>query len=822
MRSNDSPVVETAARHRPEIQGLRAIAVLVVLVFHIWPTALPGGYVGVDVFFVISGYLITGLLLREQLATGAIDLVRFYGRRAKRLLPAASAVMLAVALGAAYFFPRMRWGDLAQDIMASALYAENWLLASRAVDYLAAEEGASPLQHFWSLAIEEQYYLLWPALLLFAGWLVRKSGWRLVPVAGALLAGVFVVSLAYSMRTTELNPGFAYFATTTRAWELALGGLLAVFSGWRALPERVRALAAWTGVAMIGAAAFLFDGETVFPGNAALLPTVGSALVLISGTTAAGWSAYRWLRLPPMQWVGDLSYSLYLWHWPLVSGYRAVWGEGEIGLAHGAILFAASIAMAWSSKRFVEDRFRAPQFASRTRWQPITVGATSMLVIVCAGSALAAIAARIGPPPAQGMAQGSLHPGALALVGAQVPPGVPFVPSVESARNDLAEAYAANCISPSIGRDLRECRYGPDDAALNVVAVGDSHMVQWLPALQVLAQENGWRLLALTKTGCAFAVLDETAMTSEGMKSCAEWNTKVLRRIVDAKPDLVFVAQSSGALGEIAKDASRGPADMAARMAQAWRGVASTQARLIVFRETPRLGWDSAECLSRPDADIAACTQLRASAVPSHSAIESAAALQPGVVMIDLTDTMCTAVRCPPVIGNILVWRDKHHLTASYARTIAPLLAQRLAARVPGLPLDGKEGAHARRLRRAAIEPALAGGLDSLPFDYEIRINGVVRTRDGRAVREFGMEFLEADVAAVDSRVAEAFGGVGYRRAEPTVHGHATRSVYRKPGNPEVLVWVRRGAPRGERYRIQSPAAKGTVYMAWDLPTAAQ
>ena len=829
---------EAGSKHRPEIQGLRAIAVLIVLLFHVWPSLLPGGYVGVDVFFVISGYLITGLLLREQVRTGSIDLVRFYGRRVKRLLPAASLVMLAVALGAS-LFPRMHWGTIADDIIGSALYVQNWVLASRAVDYLASEETASPLQHFWSLSIEEQYYVFWPMLLLLVGWLVQRRNGALLAVVTTMLLMVVGASLAYSMWITKLNPGLAYFATTTRAWELALGGLLAAWTGWRNWPEFARAIAACAGVAMIAAAALRFGAETAFPGHAALLPTVGSALVLASGSTSYRWSFYRVLRIAPMQLIGDLSYSLYLWHWPLIAAYHSAYGEGEISLAHGAGLLAASFLLAWASKRWVEDYFRAPEFAAQTRWRPIAIAATSMLVIVCAGGVIAFIAAFGKPTVVRAIAASDVYPGALALGGASVPVNVAYVPSNEQARNDLADAYAANCISPSVGRDLRECRYGPPEATFDVIAVGDSHMVQWLPALQKIAQKNDWNLLALTKTGCAFAVLDEGAMTSEGMKSCAEWNRKVAARILAEKPNLLVVAQSIGALAEIAKDPDRGRREVERRMANAWRNVSMPGMRIVVIKETPRLGWDAVECLSRPSADIAACAQARAKAVPAYSAVSAAAAAFGDAILIDLTDAVCAADVCEPVIGNVMVWRDKHHLTATYARSAAPIFADELKARVPGLPITatasdmrrdsipvGTANATANSRgraspRRVEFAPALVGGLETFPFDYQIRVNQVVTARDGRSVREFGLEFLEGDVATVDVRVVAAFRDVGYVREVLNRTGSSTRSVFKKPGNPDVLVWIRRGAPRGERYRIQSPGAKGTVYMAWDQVVAA-
>jgi peptidoglycan/LPS O-acetylase OafA/YrhL len=809
-------VAESSAKHRPEIQGLRAIAVLAVLVFHVWPGALPGGYVGVDVFFVISGYLITALLLREQTATGSIDLVRFYGRRARRLLPAASVVMLAVVLGIG-LFPRMRWGDIAEDVIASALYVENWLLASRAVDYLAAEETASPLQHFWSLSLEEQFYLAWPAMLLGAAWIARRVGLRADALVRGTMVLVFAASLAYSIHVTEANPGYAYFATTTRAWELALGGLLAAYTAWRGQPETRRAFAAWLGLLLIAIAMLTFGVDTAFPGYAALWPTVGAALVLMSGASTHRWSAYRWLRARPMQWVGDVSYSLYLWHWPVIMVYRAQVGDAPIGLLPGLGLVGVSLVLAHFSKAWVEDRFRRPDAAPRHRWRPLGVGAASMATVVLAGVVLLRVGAPGPDLRVQAEVDSRLHPGALALAGVRTPTGVAFVPTLETAKQDLADAYAANCIAPSRGRDVRECRYGKPGARHRVVAVGDSHMVHWLPALQRLATAHDWDLLALTKTGCPFAQLDESNMRSEATKSCAEWNRKVAARIRKDRPELVIVAQSIGALGEIVDDPARGPAEKAARMADAWRAVIGPSTHLVAIRETPRLEWDAPECLARPGASARACSQPLAASVPVRSAVADAAALVPKAALLDMTDTVCSRYRCTPIVGNVLVWRDKHHLTATYARSISPLLARRIGERLPGVAGFATHVA-AAGTRREGLDPVLVGGLKTLPFDYAVRVNRVVTTRDGGSSRELSIEFLEGDVDIVDRRLAETFGGIGYTREPPVRSGSGTRSVFHKRGSPNVLVWVRRGSPPGERYRIQSPGARGTVYIAWDSP----
>ena len=300
-------VTKGARTFRPEIQGVRAIAVIAVLIFHLWPSVLPGGYVGVDVFFVVSGFLITGLLLRQVERTGKIQVLDFYAKRIKRLLPAATLVLVAVGTCVS-LLPILRWADTANEIAASALYFENWWLAAKAVDYLAADAAPSPLQHFWSLSVEEQYYIAWPLifLLLSPFGLLRRLGPRRAFGFAVIVVGL--VSLIYSIYITPKNPGLAYFATTTRAWELALGGLLAVFTGWERIPERIRQVIGVLGLLMIIVAVATFGSETVFPGYAAALPTIGAAFLIVSGESKSVWSVFSILKSKPFQYVGDLSY----------------------------------------------------------------------------------------------------------------------------------------------------------------------------------------------------------------------------------------------------------------------------------------------------------------------------------------------------------------------------------------------------------------------------------------------------------------------------------------------------------------------------------
>ncbi|HET9852406.1 MAG TPA: acyltransferase, partial [Candidatus Limnocylindrales bacterium] len=275
---------------RQDIQGLRAVAVLMVFAYHLWPDTVRGGFVGVDVFFVISGFLITAHLLEHPPARGR-DLLEFWGRRIRRLLPAAFVVLAAIAVASRVLAPETRWGQNAGEIIASALYVENWVLALSSVDYLAAAAAPTPVQHYWSLSVEEQFYLVWPILVLAVAWVASRSGVRLVLAARLAMLAVVAGSLLVSVTATAAEPASAYFITPTRVWELAAGGLIATLPGLgtHRIPGWVPTVAAWVGVLMLLSAGGVISGSTPFPGSAALLPVAGAALVILA--TARSWAS---------------------------------------------------------------------------------------------------------------------------------------------------------------------------------------------------------------------------------------------------------------------------------------------------------------------------------------------------------------------------------------------------------------------------------------------------------------------------------------------------------------------------------------------------
>ena len=382
---------------RPEIQALRAAAVLLVVVSHLWPSALPGGFVGVDVFFAISGFLITSLLLREIDRTGRLSLSEFWARRARRILPAALVTLLFCAIATILFVPLTYWQQFLNELRASTAYVQNWQLAESAVDYFAADDGPSPVQHFWSLSAEEQFYVVWPVLLLLAVGLTRKRSVRvrrnaIIGVIGALTA----VSLGYSLYDTAADPSAAYFITPTRAWEFGAGGLLALLPQIERSPGIARAVLSWAGILAILLAAFLFTENTPFPGYAALVPVLGALAVIAAGTPSRRWAPTPMLELPPIQYVGNVSYSLYLWHWPLLI-FAPFVVDRSLHPEAGVVILALALLAAGLSKVLVEDPVRAGSFltARGGRWTFAAAAAGTGVVLVVAAGAMSHMRAEV-------------------------------------------------------------------------------------------------------------------------------------------------------------------------------------------------------------------------------------------------------------------------------------------------------------------------------------------------------------------------------------------------------------------------------------------
>lgn len=665
---------------RPDIQGLRAIAVLAVLIYHIWPKTLPGGYVGVDVFFVISGFLITGLLVREFERSGTVSLVQFYGRRIRRLLPAAGATLLAVAVAGFAWMSASEWRSLSRELLASAFYFENWLLVSRSVDYLAQDAAPSPLQHFWSLSVEEQFYIIWPLLMLLVGEVARRFGWVVRTTFKYTLLALCSASFCYGVYASFIDPAPAYFSTLTRVWELGVGGLLAIWGG-SARSNPVSRVAAFTGFGAIVFSCVFYSNRLPFPGYEALVPVFGAAL-LIFASLGDGLLIGRLLRNRPMQYIGDISYSLYLWHWPIVVFYPIVTGQKPDTLQDGVFILVLSVVIAHISKFGIEEVFRVSRAGERFR--PYAMGGVISLVIVACAQLLVVQGDREATSAlyAASVANNG-HPGAMALESSAdtTVAGADYVPDAGVARLDRGPAYSLDgserCIGSVPSEELSFCKYGNDNASLHIVIVGDSHAVHWLPALETMASKESIRVTGLTKSSCGFASV-LTRFASGGVDrpfdECLVWGRKAVDWLIAEKPDLV-VLSFSPRQSVPGKSYAESQSELASGVVKYASELSEAGLRVAAIKQTPWQVEDVPLCMAKPGATVAGCSTSKREALPTAS-LELASQQYPDMKLLDFDRYFCLGDSCPVVIGGVLVYRDKHHLTASYSRSMAPILSR--------------------------------------------------------------------------------------------------------------------------------------------------
>ena len=667
---------------RPEIQALRAIAVLTVVVYHVWPEAMPGGFVGVDVFFAISGFLITAHLVREVDRTGTLSLWQFWARRARRLLPASLLTLFVCAVATIVLVPQLYWQQFLTEIGTSTAYVQNWQLASDAVDYLGADNRPSPVQHFWSLSAEEQFYVIWPLLIIVAAWTARR---RLAITA--VLLTVTGLSLWYSISETASNPAAAYFITPTRAWEFGAGGLLALVGARAALPDRARALLSWAGLAAVGYAAVAYSTDTAFPGWAAAVPVVGALAVIHAGMPAARWAPSAILRVRPAQFLGDISYSVYLWHWPLL--VFAPFAFANAGLTETRIVVPLlTILLAWATKVLVEDPVR------RSEW----LSAQPRMTFACSAAATAVLAVVLLGGTSHVEAQIHAAERQQVKVVAQTPDC--FGAAARDRHNPcenkslrtkvvplpVAAKTEKNAPCPNFRKEegVSVCDFGvqPEQAKRTVALLGDSHASHWRAPLDAVARDRGWHGLSMTRTSCVFSAA--TKLTPEPTKSqCLRWVDNV-PRVFRKHPeiDTVFIVAITGGVVNVPRGRTMFEAKMNG-VRKAWRALPDTVKHIVIIRDTPKIFRKTVECI---DEAIAAGERPGiACAVPRRSALDEDPSLiaarkehSPRVQAIDLTQAFCSKRLCYPVIGGALVYKDLHHFTLVFAQTLGPLLNRKL------------------------------------------------------------------------------------------------------------------------------------------------
>ncbi|RWE57850.1 MAG: acyltransferase [Mesorhizobium sp.] len=640
--------VECAARavtYRPDIEGLRAVAVLAVVAFH-FGLPLPGGFVGVDVFFVISGYLITGILLNELDRTGSIDLMRFYGKRARRLLPASLLMIVCTLAAGMLILAPIEQKFMAKGAFASGVYSSNLYFMLLRDDYFAKGSALNPFLHTWSLAVEEQFYVVWPGLLLVASRYLKlpRPVW---------VAALCILSLALCVWLTWYRQPFAFYSSLARAWEFGLGALatLPIVSKWAAL-SRSSVPLGWIGAAILVACLLTFHEGLVFPGFIAALPASATALILLSGVSPSR-GLRSLLTFPALQMVGKLSYSLYLWHWPVIVFATILYPERgpAVILACCAITLAASYA----SFRLVEDPVRNNPWLGARAVRSVALGA--LLTFVTAGS------------------------GGVAFLMARHFAAEPAQAKILAQAAEMPAASDRKCLINFTDSEPMPCVFGQETSSKTVVLIGDSHADQWSTPLSELATRDGWKLVTYLKASCAVSDIPiYNKRLRRWSQECTVWRQQSIEEIARLKPTLIIVSQFSNGyiagprsgLGEYAVSYDQ----WTDGLTKSLQALAAT-APVLLLRDSPTPGVDLATCVQRSvwrRSQIDLCSVPRSVAIDDRlTDLERNAARSSGVSFADMTNSFCDQ-SCPGMKDGMLLYRDANHLATTYAQRLAPLI----------------------------------------------------------------------------------------------------------------------------------------------------
>jgi peptidoglycan/LPS O-acetylase OafA/YrhL len=704
---------------RRDIEGLRAVAVLMVLAYHAHVPGITGGFVGVDVFFVISGFLITRLIARELVETGRVSFAAFYARRIRRLLPASMVVIAVTVVASIVLLPAIRIPGILDDGSAAALYIANIRFAAEATDYLQAGEAPSPLLHYWSVGVEEHFYLFWPAILALAwrfgsGVVHGVLAARLIVVVVAVTA---IASFVVSVWLTGADAPLAFYLLPARAWELAAGGLVALIVDGAAGPiglsrfvpsrllnsRRAAEALALVGIGLVGIAGVRFDDTTAFPGWIAIVPVMGIVLVLGTGGSQPATLVHRVLAIGRLRWIGRISYSLYLVHWPLLTLPAQALGHtlpGPVRLA----LVALAFPLAALSERFVERPIRTGGVLAMRPGRTVAIAGLAGLVMAVTlsgfgGGLIAAPAAAVAgatetPPPLvlpsapiatspPAGASGAPSPNASAspnqlpaTKAGPVPPDL--IPPLAEIRDSEPVIYHDGCHVPPTATTSEPCVYGDARSPTTIVLIGDSHAAQWFPTVEAIAIEHGWRLEVMTKSACPAADVSLWNSTlKRSYHECEQWRAATLDRIAREHPALVVASNTRYVNlmvdGERVPAEANGPLWEAAlsRTLQTLKGSAGS---VVLLSDTPDPKVDPADCLARHVADALACATPWAEAVSPRLAADRSLSATLGVDYVDPTPWVCPSDPCPVVIDRYAVFRDAGHLTVPFALALAPYL----------------------------------------------------------------------------------------------------------------------------------------------------
>ncbi|MBT2249780.1 acyltransferase [Arthrobacter sp. BHU FT2] len=633
-----------------------------VVTYHVWFGRVSGG---VDVFLLISAFLMTLQFVGRHERREPFRLLKHWLHLFRRLLPAAVTVIVATLAASYLVLPKTRWQDVIDQGWASLTYSENRLLQAQAVDYYANDHSlASPLQHFWSLSIQGQVFILWPLIFAAAAWVARRYRLSYRPLLAYVFFVLFLGSLAYSIFFTATNQVQAYFDTGARLWEFALGTLVALILPGLRLSRTVRIVMGWTGVIAMLACGILLNVQAAFPGVAALWPTLAAALVIGAGQTQSPLGVDRILSSTPLVKLGDISYGLYLWHWPLLVLALAWSGKDHAGWLSGTVIIAAALVLAYLTTKYIEKPWREWKWPeARKRRAAIAI----MLAVSVAAAPLVLWRYQIDTERRIAQEQKMANnPGARVLDPAftgSAPTGeVTLLPTAADLPKDWVPIYGpcTGDITPveaSVGEACGEQRPS-DSPSRRVLVLGDSHAQQWSGVIKPFAAENNWLLYFMLKGGCK--VVPAGMATGD----CESFNASVQKEIERQQPDAIILLGTAATPSTSDEELTPGFEDLV----KPWidKGI-----NVVALRDNPRFNFNMAECVLTDGPDAPSCRPELRNLLAAENPLNSVKDTLPELAVLDLTDRICTPVECPGVVGNIFVYLDDNHLSAEYAESMS-------------------------------------------------------------------------------------------------------------------------------------------------------
>jgi len=651
------PPVQRKTALRDDIQGVRALGALLVFTFHVYLNGVSGG---VDVFFVVSAYFMARNALKSNSIGGQVDILAFYKGFLLRVAPQAAIALIGIAALVYWFSSPMSWALNFRSIGASALYVENWWLISRGQDYLARSESLSLTQHFWAMSLIGQSYLVWPLLVYASNAVSRRLAAHPVSMLARLLVALSVLSFCWSIYSTNANPARAYFDFAARFWEFGAGALLGLLGAHdtKTRPGRA-ALLSWIGAGLLLSCGFLLGSRLSFPGFAALWPVSAAMLIIQYGQPSKRFNAGRVLSHPLLVKLGGFSYGIYLWHWPLYALYEesAYRLQGNHFVA-GVVILLVSICLAVMSKKLADALLRSLRFPERKNIPALGVLSLLMLVGVATEIARKNISEN-----------GSVWDQHRLGEAGFVAPG-PF-----RIRNDNAVVYKSKCHQNIVSADVRKCEFGAGDGR-KIVLIGGSHSAQWLPALTQHAGDEHWKIISITKSNCLFGDPDDKTLFGKLDQSCAEWNADAMRQLIELKPDLVLSIATRWR-EEGGRRVEYIPAGYQAR----FRQLSEAGIPVLAIRDNPWMQKDPPRCVYSPIVfDKTLCGDERTEVLDDAGFQRALAGIPPRVRIVDLTDYFCDRKYCWAVKDGIAVYRDPHHITATYAQKISAGLRDHISA----------------------------------------------------------------------------------------------------------------------------------------------